>query len=577
MKGKQLIHKIEWYLIPVILILYPMRKCNQGIDLSDTGYSLYNYELFQQAEVTWWLVATYLSNCLGSMLQKLPYGDTLLGMNCYTSLLISAMVLMIYCFLKQWIPFWLVFLGEIMAIHLCWCPTAILYNYLTYFFLTIGIILLYEAMRREKYYLYVLAGIVLGLNVMVRFSNLTHCTFILAVWYMGCLKKSSHGVIAKQTGSCVGGYILGMVTGLIPIAWNYGIEEYFNMFFGLSTVGESDGSYALMDMLTSTLVVYWNNLKWIAYMAIATCAGAIYFRVCGNKFKRVNQVLYCMGIIVLFRWFYGQGFYNINYQTYDSILRPTTIYIVLTVIASFVMMGSKKTTVNEKTGLCILVILTFLLPLGSNNYIYSVFNYTFFLMPVGLYFAYLAIRQTKWDFPVKAMLFFFLIGLAIQNCLFGLLFSFSGSNFGAPRDTMVTEIPKLAGMYTDDVRAQDLEQLYQVILEQGYLEEELITMGNLPALHYYFDMDAYLSSAWIDLDSYTMPTFEEDWLGKESQEDSRPVIITNTTIAQIIEAGSLETLTDLYRGYEKYLQIIDYMEEHQYELQLINNEFALYY
>ncbi len=577
MKGKQLIHKIEWYLIPVILLLYPMRKCNQGIDLSDTGYSLYNYEIFQQVEATLWTVATYLSNWVGSMLQKLPFGDTLLGMNCYTSLLVSTTVIMVYYFLKRYIPFWIVFLGEIMAIHLCWCPTVILYNYLTYCLLTIGIVLVYEAMRREKYYLYMLAGIVLGLNVVVRFSNLTHCVFILAVWYRGCLKKSSYGVVAKQTGFCVGGYILGLVTGLIPIVWTYGLEEYFNMILGLAAVGESDGSYSLMDMITRTLVVYWQNLRWIAYMAIATCAGAIYFRICGNRFKRVNRVLYCIGIVILFRWFYGQGYYNINYQTYDSILRPTTTFIILTVIACFVMMGSKKTTINEKTGLCMLVILTFLLPLGSNNYIYSVFNYTFFLMPVGLYMCYLVIRRTKWDFPVKSMLFFFLIGLAIQNCLFGLLFSFSGSNSGEPRDTMVTEIPKLAGMYTDDVRAHGLEQLYEVILEQGYLEEELIAIGTLPALHYYFEMEAYLSTAWIDLDSYSITSFEEDWQRKEVEGGSRPIIITNATIAQIIEAESLETLADYYSGYEKYLQIIDYMDENQYELQLINNEFALYY
>ena len=51
--------------IPVlILLLYPLRKVNTGIDLMDGGYSLGNYRFFTTMNQLWKL-ATYLANEVG--------------------------------------------------------------------------------------------------------------------------------------------------------------------------------------------------------------------------------------------------------------------------------------------------------------------------------------------------------------------------------------------------------------------------------------------------------------------------------------------------------------------------------
>ena len=76
--------------LPVlILLLYPLRKVNTGIDLMDAGYALGNYRFFETMNQVWKL-ATYLANITGVILSKLPYGDTWLGMNVYTALLVGA-------------------------------------------------------------------------------------------------------------------------------------------------------------------------------------------------------------------------------------------------------------------------------------------------------------------------------------------------------------------------------------------------------------------------------------------------------------------------------------------------------
>ena len=159
------------YVFPILLFLYPLLWMNQGIDVSDPMYSLTNFRFFPQMEGSWAL-ATYLANVTGWLLMKLPFGGTLLGMNFYTRLIISAMALLSYYFLKGKMPAWIAFAGEIMAVSFCWCPTTILYNYLTYFLFLAVCILLYRGLIWNRRSLLVWAGVCLGLNVMVRTPNI---------------------------------------------------------------------------------------------------------------------------------------------------------------------------------------------------------------------------------------------------------------------------------------------------------------------------------------------------------------------------------------------------------------------
>ncbi|MGN0308738.1 MAG: hypothetical protein ACI4DN_11045 [Lachnospiraceae bacterium] len=131
------------WVFPLILALYPFVTVNQGIDVSDSTYSLSNFLYFQQMEGMW-VISTYLANLCGWLLTFLPFGTTLLGMKLYTGLLITATVLMIYWQLKNWMPAWIVFVGEFAAVSFLWIPSTILYNYLTYFLFGLGTVLLYK-------------------------------------------------------------------------------------------------------------------------------------------------------------------------------------------------------------------------------------------------------------------------------------------------------------------------------------------------------------------------------------------------------------------------------------------------
>ena len=140
-------------LLPLILALYPLRHVWMGIDLRDTGYNYANFRYMGLAHMdSMWVFSTYLANAVGHFFSLLPGGDTLLFMNIYTALVVSVTALIAYFFLvkKCGLPFWTVFAGEFAAVSLCWCPTAVLYNYLTYLFLLLCILFLYVGLTEEK-------------------------------------------------------------------------------------------------------------------------------------------------------------------------------------------------------------------------------------------------------------------------------------------------------------------------------------------------------------------------------------------------------------------------------------------
>ena len=95
-------------------------------------------------------------------------------------------------------PAWIVFAGEMIAIGFCWIPSGILYNYLSYFFFTLGAILLYQGLVEEKDGYLLAAGFSLGFNVFVRIPNLTQMALITGLWFYLWQKKQK-----KAYAGCV--------------------------------------------------------------------------------------------------------------------------------------------------------------------------------------------------------------------------------------------------------------------------------------------------------------------------------------------------------------------------------------
>ena len=539
------------YICPLILLLLPLRHIAMGVDISDTGYNLACFRWFGELDGMW-VYVTYLANAAGHLFTKLPFGNTMLGMNFYCSLVVSATALCAWYFLKEKIPFGIVFAGEVLAVLLCWCPHVILYNYLTYLVLIGGTVLLYRGIVTEKKWYYVTAGIVLGLGVGVRFSNLTHMALILGLWYDGFLRKRNVSQVVQDTLYCVIGYAVGIAAFLLMIRMQYGLSGYFTMLFGLQQMSGGASGYSAGEMIVGAFIDYLGSMKWgllfLGYMA----AGLLLFHIRKERFVRAKKIVFVLGFLVLLRLVYGRGMFGFDYHTYFSIFWWVSLFNTAALGCSALALFHKDTDERERVLAMLTLVTILILPLGSNNRSYPVINDLFLIAPVTLYFLS---RFLPGQFPVRAVAIGCLAVLTVQSIGFGMVFIFRDGSYGEKRDAKIENNGILRGMYTTQANAAALEEVTAFWETQEMRGTPVILYGDIPGLSYLLDAPSAITSTWANLESYNMTFWERDFAEVESTIDAvRPaVIIGKRYVPTDGKAALLQEFMDRYE-YEKLFE-----------------------
>ncbi len=544
---------------PALLLLLPLRHIAQGIDISDTGYNLACFRWFGELDGMW-VYVTYLANAAGKLFTKLPFGSRMIGMNLYCSLVVSLTALCAWYFLKDKIPAAFVISGELLAVCLCWCPHVILYNYLTYLALLIGTVLLYRGIFTREMRCYVLAGAVLGLGVGVRFSNLTHMSLILALWYYGFLAKRKLGEIVKDTLLCVLGYAAGIASFLCLIERQYGLSGYVSMLSGLQTMSDGAKGYSMKEMIAGAFLDYLGSMKWGLLFLLYLLAGLLLFQIRKGYCERGKKLLFSLGFIVLLRFVYGRGMFGLDYHTYFSIFWWVSLFNVSALLCSLIVLVKKNMEKEERLLGAFVAITILILPLGSNNRSYPVINDLFLIAPATLFFLR---RLLPRSFPVKLTAAGCLLTLAVQSAGFGTAFVFRDGSASEKRDTKVENNGILKGMYTTGTNAEALEGVTAFWEKAGLSGSSVILYGNIPGISYLLDAPPAITSTWANLESYNMGFWEADFARVEADlERDRPVVMI----------GKEYEPTD---GKAALLQ--EFMERHAYRLLYENEKLALYH
>lgn len=555
------------YLFPVILVLFALIKVNKGINLADTTYSLGNYRFFWDNAVSQgtglpglglqgtlpgdvgseaigvgaWFLLTFVANLVGFVLTFLPGGGTMLGMKIYTSLIVGGMGLFAYRFFKTKMPAWLAFLAEMVALGMCWAPSVVLYHYLTYAFLLVGAVFLYRGLAREKNRYLFIAGVVLGVNALVKFpNNGLEVLLIIPLIMYEKLKKHEPKELGRKILICVGGYVAGFAVFMTLMSCLYGWDSFANLINGVMGISNSASDYTFGEMLRSIISAYGHGLRWGIYIVICTLMGVPFFLLYEGKYMKLRKVVYCLCIAFLFfvlgRW----GMFNFKYYQKESALIWGTIFLLISIVVDVWMIFTTHLSDDWRILGCISLIIILITPLGSNNYIWPVLNNLFFIAPITAWIIYKFVRwgRTYLDvtkkvplFAPKAMLMGCLLAFTIQALGVGIAYVFADGEDGQSVTASVSDNHILTGMRTTPATARSLSELSAYMnsnyvalgdenAETGEVKEalagaekngiggiandkrKLILYGNIPGLSYILDRPCAISTSWPDLDSY---------------------------------------------------------------------------
>ena len=586
----------------VILIAYPLMRAGQGLYVADTTYSPGNFVFFPEMSGTW-TIATFLANLLGYVITCLPYGSTLFGLNIYTSLIVSFISVAVLVFLKDHISMHILFIGELLALGLCWCPTTILYNYLTYLLFTLAVLFMFRALCGGNERGFIIAGILLGMNVLTRLPNVTEAVMIVAVWFAGAISHTEIKKIVKQTLMCIAGYIVGFAAIWWIICVRYSPGAYVDMIRHMFMMTDLAVDYKPVSMIGAMFADYLYAGRWILFWLAATVFVMVAFRFCKRTVATALAVC-AFGLVI--RVCYGQGMFSFRYYEYSSIYFWAVIMLFfVTIICAAVVacprpVWSSEDEYKHKRILSLIVlVMIYVTCIGSNNGLYPAVNNMFITAPYVIWmiadairwlFARGAVPEKVDTVPEKvdtvpsddkkpSMLRPVISGTVltvtilcvctlIQSFGFHLKFAFNDGVDGAPRDSYVSGYERTAHIKTTAYNARTLSGLMDYIYADKQESDTVILYGEVSGLGYLLGLPSALTTFWPQLDSYNYEEWTTDIRQVYDGMHPCPYIIIPP---QLMTEGISEISDD-----PKLNDLIQIIRSYGYELVYSNEAYEVY-
>lgn len=566
---------------PVILVLFAFMHISEGVTVTDTGYNYGNFVFFDSLD-DMWKFSTYLSNAIGALFTHLPFGQTMIGLNFYTGLfkIIASLFAYYFCIKVCKMRKEVAFIGEMIALGLCWCPTALIYNYLTYLLFSAGAMFLYVGITKEKKRYFILAGIALSLNVFVRLPNLAEIALIFVVWLAGILYKKKIGKIVKETLLCILGYMIGLGTMFFYILCRYGLDRYVDGIRALFAMTDEAGSYTVKAMIVDMVKIYIQYAIWFVFAALLVGAGIALFKLFGKKFMMAKSCIFVVLALCVVYLFAKCGMFNSNYRGYESIFGWGVMLLTFCLLFGAFLIFFTKRDKEEKVMAAIICVIILITPLGSNNHLYSPINNLFLVAPFFINYIWhllsdekssIMIGKVSFDtMPYKITIVIFTGVFLVQSVLFGVSFVFRDGLNGEERTTQIENNPVLAGMHTTSENAGNLQELNDYLKENQLIGEKAILFGNVPALAFYFELEPALSSTWPDLQSFSFEKFKSEVDNLEEMGE-KPIVLVSSNPA---DTGKTEDAGDSLRKKMQHLE--KFLKENAYEQVFSNEAFTLY-
>lgn len=556
---------------PALIVLMALVKVNKGLDITDSSYSCTNF-LFTDRLDGMWYYSTFYANLCGHFFASLPGGSTFIGLNAYTGLTKVLLALVAYYFFTKSVKVEkeLVFLGVLVSVALCWCPTTILYNYLTYLLLFVGMMLLYRGLTEEKKGLLIAAGVALGSNFFVRLPNVVEAGIIIALWGYAIFTHKTFKQTLFETLWCMLGYVLAFIPGCILIACTRGFKAYFtgiNELFGMTSESTSYSARAMVESIIRQYIQTWQWTETAVFMLLLCLLAFLVFPKGKTWLRYVCATIISCGFIILL---YYKGLFPLNFHWFEPVYRYGAMLLTFIIVTFVIVVFRYKNTPEERLLALLGLLAIAITPIGSNNDIYSNLNNFFFVLPVFLYLIVRFINSKEYFRGVRYSLCILFAVYVLLSVKFGATYVFR-DGLKEPMDTYVTNNPSMAHMKTTATNAKALTELNEIWQEKELSDRSTLLYGNVCGLGFYMDTPVALSTAWPSLASFSTDKFE-----KEMKALSLEVASGKVTPPSIVIGNEEFETWGTEEGTKKQEILNDFLEGFEYS-EIYSNEVLTVY
>lgn len=531
---------------------------NRGVDFSDTGYNLANYENFPNVNHTW-MISTVLSMLLGKLLTFLPFGHTMLGMNIYCAIIVALFLAFFYFALSKEFDYRYVFVGILMASFTTWGPFVILYHYISYLLFASAGLLLVKGISQNSCKKIALSAAILALNVFICFPNICEVA-IGALLIIDMIIEKKNRIKEIMFFSIT--YISVLLLGILIIMLFFGKNAYIDMIRGLFTMSQTATSYGPLNMVLTMIEGYIWNFKFFALFLVSSIIFALVYLKVKSKGVKIACVLLCvavaMGVLRIMKYY---GSFSFDYTDYNSTYSIAVILILLSVFISVISVLNKNLSVYARLLSCLVPFVVLITPLGSNSGVYTLLNALFLVFSVSL--GLLSKKENRFlsSLPILASVSVMALALLFQGAMFKYTFTYRDYQDQYVRISK-DDNKVLAGMLTSSEKKEYIKGLTGYLREKELEGENAIIFGHIPMTSYAFSLKNAISHIWPSLDSYPIKDFEDEL----NSLDYCPLIVYQSGYGNLLTKDYSESYSD------KEILLCEFAKQHDYE-KVYENEF----
>jgi len=521
-------------LLVSFIILYPWYLAISGIDMTDTGYWLVNYQhFFSSPTYVERAFPSWLSLFFGAVTNVILGGIGLFGFKIAYIITIYLSLWLVYGVLRTYTTSTvLLFCLSIALVFINIDRLSIInYNMLTTLFYLASAYFLYFALTKDKRNYFFIAGIILGLNIFIRFPNLLGITLVVVIFYydfsVGNTKKDS----LKRSAYVLLGYVFAIVSTLILMKTLGHFELYIERLSALLTSAKDpsyhhSGSFLLNSFIKNQFLAYMFGFVFITGILFLGWLSRFwnYSKVIMRSFTFLFSFIFIIFMMKISNIFNSPNYYFLHV----GMIGITYLMLILIIFKNF--------RENPKFSLIALIALLIieLIPLGSDTHLRNALYGMYLVLPIILIYIYsLSSIKIGSFFLYKKEIVFLKYLISMTLIFFSVILStmyFAAYGDSRVKFKMIATVdhPLLRYNLTTIERSAVLVEVLEKIqvYEKDY--EYVLTYNFVPMIQYASKTRPYLGTA---TPFYYMPTSLKEKLKNAAEEKSLPLVVRAKTYA----------------------------------------------